>query len=36
MRSFAEDSDKEIDTAELEQEDWIEYIKRRTAAAEEK
>ena len=33
--SFAEDSDKEIDTAELEQEDWIEYMKRNTAAAEE-
>ena len=34
--SFAKDSDKEIDTAELEQEDWIEYIKRSTAEAEEK
>ena len=31
----AEDSDKEIDTAEIQQEDWIEYMKRRTAAAEE-
>ena len=33
--SFAEDSDKEIDTAELEQEDCIEYMKRSTAAEEE-
>ena len=31
----AEDSDKDIDTAEIQQEDWIESMKRRTAAAEE-
>ena len=34
--SFGKDSDKEIDTAELEQEDWIEYIKRSTAVTKEK
>ena len=34
--SFAKDSDKEIDTAELEQEDWVGYMKRSTAGAEEK
>ena len=31
--SFAEDSDKEIDTAEIDQQDWIEYMKSSTAAA---
>ena len=31
----AEDSDIEIDTAEIQQEDWIEYMKRSTAAAAE-
>ena len=30
--SFESDSDLEIDTAEIEEEDWIEYIKRRTSA----
>ena len=34
--SFAKDSDKGIDTAEIEQEDWIEYIKRSTAVTKEK
>ena len=34
--SFAKDSAKEIDTAELEEEDWNEYIERSTAEAEEK
>ena len=31
----AEDSDKEIDTAEIQQKEWIEHMKRRTAAEEE-
>ena len=26
--SFMNDTDEEIDTAEIEEEDWIEYIKR--------
>ena len=29
------DTDEEIDTAEIAQEDWIEYIQRTTAEAEE-
>ena len=33
--SFVNDTDEEIDTAEIEQEEWIEYIKRSTAEAEE-
>ena len=31
--TFEEDSDKEMDTIEIEEEDWIEYIKRSTADA---
>ena len=31
--TFDEDSDKEMDTIEIEEEDWIEYIKRSTADA---
>ena len=34
--SFAKDSDKEIDTAEPEPEDGMEYMKRSTAEAEER
>ena len=34
--TFDEDSDKEIDTIEIEEEDWIEYIKRSTADALDK
>ena len=33
--SFVNDTDEEIDTAEIEQEEWIEYMKRSTAEAEE-
>ena len=33
---FEEDSDKEMDTIEIEEEDWIEYIKRSTADALDK
>ena len=33
--SFAKDTDEEFDTAEIEQEDWIEHIKRSTREAEE-
>ena len=29
--SFMKDTDEEIDTAEIEEEEWIEYIKRSTA-----
>ena len=31
--SFINDTDEEIDTVEIEEEDWIEYMKRSTAAA---
>ena len=34
--TFDEDSEKEIDTTEIEEEDWIEYIKRSTADALDK
>ena len=34
--TFDEDSDKERDTIEIEEEDWIEYIKRSTADALDK
>ena len=34
--TFDEDSEKEIDTIEIEEEDWIEYIKRSTAEALDK
>ena len=34
--TFEEDSDKERDTIEIEEEDWIEYIKRSTADALDK
>ena len=30
------DTDEEIDTAEIEEEEWIEYMKRRTAVAIER
>ena len=33
--SYAKDTDEEIDTAEIAQEDWIEYTQRSTAEAEE-
>ena len=34
--SFMTDTDEVIDTAEIEEEDWIEYMKRSTRFAEEK
>ena len=34
--TFDEDSEKDIDTAEIEEEDWIHYIKRSTADAIDK
>ena len=34
--TFDEDSDKEMDTIEIEEEDWIKYIKRSTADALDK
>ena len=34
--SFEDDADKEIDTTVIEEEDWIEYIKRSTEDAMEK
>ena len=34
--TFEEDSDEEMDTIEIEEEDWIEYIKRSTADALDK
>ena len=34
--TFDEDSDKEMDTIEIEEEDWIEYMKRSTADALDK
>ena len=34
--TFDEDSDKDIDTVEIEEEDWIDYIKRSTVDALDK
>ena len=34
--SFEDDADEEIDTTVMEEEDWIEYIKRSTEDAMEK
>ena len=34
--TFDEDSEKDIDTIEIEEEDWIDYIKRSTADALDK
>ena len=34
--SFESDNDEEIDPSEIEEEDWIEYIKRSTNEAMEK
>ena len=34
--SFENDTEEEIDTTEIEEEDWIEYIKRSTNDAMEK
>ena len=34
--SFMNDTDEEIDTAGISEENWIEYIKRSTQEAEEK
>ena len=34
--SFDEDSEKDIDTVEIEEEDWIDYIRRSTADAIDK
>ena len=34
--SFENDTDEEIDSAEVEEEDWIEYMKRSTNDAMEK
>ena len=34
--SFEDDADEEIDTTSIEEEDWIEYIKRSTGEATEK
>ena len=34
--SFDEDSEKDIDTVEVEEEDWIDYIRRSTADAIDK
>ena len=34
--SFENDTEEEIDTSEIEEEDWIEYIKRSTNDAKEK
>ena len=34
--SFESDNDEEIDAAEIEEEDWVEYIKRSTNEAMEK
>ena len=31
--TFDEDSDKDIDTVEIEEEEWIDYIRRSTADA---
>ena len=31
--TFDEDSEKDIDTAEIEEEDWFDYIRRSTADA---
>ena len=34
--SFMNDGDEEIDTAEIEEEAWFDYVKRSTAAAIER
>ena len=34
--SFMEDTDEEIDTSEIDEEDWIEYLKRSTDVAVER
>ena len=34
--SFESDNDEEIDAAEIEEEDWVDYIKRSTNEATEK
>ena len=34
--TFEEDSEEEIDTIEIEEDDWIEYIKRSTVDAFDK
>ena len=34
--TFEEDSEKEIDTVEIDEEDWIDYIRRSTAVALDK
>ena len=34
--SFMNDTDEEIDTTEIEEEDWIEYMKRSTEEAMER
>ena len=34
--SFESDNDEEIDAAEIEEEDWVEYIKRSTNEGLEK
>ena len=34
--TFDEDSEKDIDTAEIEEEDWFDYIRRSTADAIDK
>ena len=34
--TFDEDSEKDIDTVEIEEEDWIDYIRRSTADAIDK
>ena len=34
--TFDKDSDKDIDTVEIEEEDWIDYIRRSTADAIDK
>ena len=34
--SFESDNDEEIDAAEIEEEDWVDYIKRSTSEAMEK
>ena len=34
--SFEDDADEEIDTTSIEEEDWIEYMKRSTEEAIEK
>ena len=34
--TFDEDSDEDIDTVEIEEEDWIDYMRRSTAGAIDK